>query len=153
MDSPAPGKGFRRSRTFVHRAVRSQVAEERAKGGAELERQMLLAQLARPKMRWQCAEGERPCPFVTCRHHLALEVTTGGGLKLYHPESDLEDLPDTCALDVAERGGITLDEVAKRLNVTRERVRQVETIALKKFRKRMTNAARDLPGARGATGA
>lgn len=151
--APAPGQGFRRSRVFQRRAVRFQVIEERAAGGADLERQILLTQLARPKKRWQCAGGDRPCPFVSCRHHLAVEVTSGGGLKLNHPDEDLAALLDTCALDVAERGGITLEEVAARLNVTRERVRQEETAALAKFKKRMTNAERAGPSAPRASGA
>ena len=37
----------------------------------------------------------------------------------------------TCALRVAEIGGMTLDEVGRVINVTRERVRQIETRALR----------------------
>lgn len=135
------GKGFRRSKAFLAKQVRRMVVQERAEGGADLERSMFMAALARPKKRWQCEQGDRPCPFLTCRHHLAVEVTAAGGLKLNHPDTELEELPDTCALDVAERGGVTLDEVARRLNVTRERIRQEEVAAVLKFRKRVPGSA------------
>jgi len=36
----------------------------------------------------------------------------------------------SCALDVADRGGATLEEVGALINVTRERVRQIEVMAL-----------------------
>lgn len=153
-DVPAPkrrGVGFRRTKTFTRKELRHQVVEERAAGGADLERQVLLAGLARPKKRWQCESGDRPCPFLTCRHHLAIEVTPAGGLKLNHPGAELDELLDTCALDVADRGGVTLEEVAKRLSVTRERIRQEEVAAFLKFKKRMT-ATRAEPSARRATG-
>jgi hypothetical protein len=38
---------------------------------------------------------------------------------------------------VAEHGGATLDEVAKEMGITRERVRQIEAVALARLRKRM----------------
>lgn len=39
-----------------------------------------------------------------------------------------------CALDYADRGGMTLEEVATELRCSRERVRQVERDALWKLR-------------------
>ena len=47
---------------------------------------------------------------------------------------DVWELEDTCALDVADRGGITLEEVGEILNLTRERIRQVEVRGLEKLR-------------------
>jgi hypothetical protein len=43
----------------------------------------------------------------------------------------------TCALDVAEAGGLTLEEVGNIIGVTRERVRQMQVRALEKLRKRV----------------
>jgi len=43
-------------------------------------------------------------------------------------------MPETCALDVADRGGATLGEVGSVLGVTRERVRQLEERALRRLR-------------------
>jgi hypothetical protein len=86
----------------------------------------------RPTTRRQCVGGARPCPWVSCQYHLYLEVDRTGTLVLNHPGATLEDLPDTCALDVADRGEATLQEAGEALGVTRERVRQIETVAMKR---------------------
>lgn len=89
-----------------------------------------------PRTRGDCSQMPRPCPYVSCRHHLFLDVAHNGTIKFICGEdaSTLPHLPDTCSLDVAARGPITRDEVAERLFVTRERIRQEEEIALEKLR-------------------
>ncbi len=42
---------------------------------------------------------------------------------------------DTCVLDVADRGGSTLQEVADILGITRQRVEQIQVDALAKLEK------------------
>lgn len=85
----------------------------------------------RPRTRGECRDRARPCPFVGCRHHLFLDVNPDTGSIIFNfPDRDFDQLDDTCALDVAERGGLTLDEVGRHMNLTRERIRQVEVRAL-----------------------
>lgn len=80
----------------------------------------------RPTTRGECEHALRPCPFVSCRHHLYLDVNPdNGSIKINWPGVELEDMPATCALDVADEGGTTLEDVAIALNLTRERARQV----------------------------
>ena len=51
---------------------------------------------------------------------------------------------ESCALEAAELGGITLEEVASRLSLTRERVRQIQQGALAKvWRRPCGNEGRD----------
>ena len=89
----------------------------------------------RPKARAECKDGIRPCPFVSCRFHLYLDVNpVTGTLKLNFPGLEVWEMPFTCALDVADMGGRTLEEVGQILNMTRERVRQLEASALKTIR-------------------
>jgi len=89
----------------------------------------------RPSKRSQCVSGPRPCLFVACKHHLYLDVNPEtGSVKLNFPDKEPWELKDTCALDIAERGGVTLEEVGEILNLTRERVRQVEVTGLTKMR-------------------
>ncbi len=94
----------------------------------------------RPRTRGDCVDGERPCPWVACRHHLALDVQPEtGSIKLNFPHIEPGELPESCSLDVAERGPQTLDAVGKLLNVTRERLRQIETVALRRLRSYVRN--------------
>ena len=72
----------------------------------------------------------RPCAFVGCRHHLYLDCTSRGSLKLNFPEKDWDEIPRSCSLDVAEDGEHTLEEIGDLMNVTRERARQLEARGL-----------------------
>ena len=94
-----------------------------------------IATYDRPRTRGDClpggCNGERPCPWVSCKAHLALDVDeVNGSIKVNFPDLEVWELRDTCALDVADRDGITLEEVGKLMNLTRERVRQLELQAL-----------------------
>lgn len=107
----------------------------------ELERGRMLfpeTEYERPRSRGDCMHGphaERPCPFVSCKHHLFLDVNDRtGSIKLNFPDLEVWDLPETCALDIADRGGITLEEVGVIMNLTRERIRQLETRGLAKLK-------------------
>jgi hypothetical protein len=73
--------------------------------------------------------------FVSCKHHLYLDVNPStGSIKLNFPDKEIWEMEQTCALDVADKGGITLEEVGTIMNLTRERIRQVETRGLLKLR-------------------
>lgn len=87
-----------------------------------------------PLVRADCAGGERPCPFVTCRYHLWLDVTKRGNVVFNFPDLEPGDLEPSCALDVLEeRGALTLEETARALNLTRERVRQIEEMVRRRL--------------------
>ena len=88
----------------------------------------------RPRVREACVGAERPCPFVSCKHHLFLDVSSRtGAIKLNFPDLEVWEMRETCALDVADRGGTTLEEVGAIMNLTRERIRQVEVKGLAKL--------------------
>jgi hypothetical protein len=88
---------------------------------------------AAPASRDECRAGVRPCPWVSCRFHLYLDVNPRtGSLKLNFPDQEPHELSCSCSLDVAEEGGLTLEDVGALLNLTRERARQLEAMALAK---------------------
>jgi hypothetical protein len=91
--------------------------------------------IPRPTTREECRGEARPCPWVACKHHLYLDVNPEtGSIKINFPDLEPWELQHTCALDVAERGGITLEEVGEIMNLTRERIRQVEVRGLLKLK-------------------
>lgn len=77
----------------------------------------------------------RPCVFVACRLNLFLDVNEDtGAIKLNFPQLDPDQMTVSCVDDVAQRGGVTLEEVGAIVNLTRERVRQIEVRGLDKMK-------------------
>ncbi len=130
-------KGRRRSKTMSRKEMARQMRRERAAGGLDPELVQLMNRLdeIRPKNRSECINAERPCLFISCKYHLYLDVNPEtGSVKMNFPDKEIWELEETCALDVADKGGITLEEVGEIMNLTRERIRQVEMRGLEKIR-------------------
>ena len=88
----------------------------------------------KPSTRADCKGGPRPCPFISCKHHLYVDVSPRtGAIKLNFPDLEVWELSESCALDIADHGGTTLEDVGAIMNLTRERIRQVEVKALAKL--------------------
>lgn len=126
----------RRSRR--KREVRAKTISVKRMTKRELELGRMLypdMEISRPVTRAECVGSERPCPFVSCKHHLFLDVSAKtGAIKLNFPDLEVWEMKETCALDVADRGGTTLEEVGAIMNLTRERIRQVEVKGLAKLK-------------------
>lgn len=92
----------------------------------------------RPTTRSDCEHGindQRPCPWVACKFHLYLDVNPDtGSIKINFPDRESWELRETCSMDVAERGGSTLEKVGELMNFTRERTRQIEVRGLLKLK-------------------
>jgi hypothetical protein len=78
-----------------------------------------------------CRKLPGPCPHAVCRFNLTAEGRDSRGAKPAHEVAPV--LREACALEAADQGGMTLEEIASRLALTRERVRQIELGALKKL--------------------
>lgn len=99
---------------------------------------------ARPRTRAACPPDAAECAHVSCAMHLALDVhPLTGSIKINvpfthdadgMPDLDLDALPHRCALAAAEAGGMTLEDVGAAMNLTHERIRQLEDLALAKLR-------------------
>jgi hypothetical protein len=96
--------------------------------------ELLVSQTRRFPSVDECSrEGNAACRNTHCRYHLEHR---GYGEHRLKPTRD-------CALDVANEGEHTLDEVAAVLGVSAEHVRQVEARALRKLRRSMRDASGD----------
>lgn len=127
----------RRSKTMSRKEMARDLRRRRLLGTVDADEQALLTEISgsRPKSRADCISSPRPCVFVSCKYNLYLDVNPEtGSIKLNFPDKEIWELEYTCALDVAEKGGITLEEVGEIMNLTRERIRQVETRGLEKVR-------------------
>lgn len=134
LDSEITSDGKRRRRRS---RTRARTISIRRLSKSELNRGRMLYpedDYWKPQTRTECANMERPCPFVSCKYHLYIDVhPVRGSIKINFPDLEIWEMTETCALDVADRGGITLEEVGEIMNLTRERVRQVETAGLAKL--------------------
>lgn len=100
----------------------------------------------RPRVRGDCANSPRPCPWVSCRHNLFLDIDGKGSIKFTHPGLDVDQMVDTCSLDVADdairkalempddHGALGLRAVGDFLGIGLERARQIERKALAQMR-------------------
>ena len=86
----------------------------------------------RPRKRGECLDLPRPCPYVGCRYHLCLSVNHRGDITLLG-EVGVDALDQTCALDVADAGPTLRDDIGRWFHLSRERIRQIEEIALAKI--------------------
>ena len=82
-----------------------------------------------PQSRGECQSAERPCLFVACKFSLYLDVTRAGSLVVNFADLEPDEMGESCALDIAERGGESLDVVARAMGLTKQRVAQIEDMA------------------------
>ncbi len=110
-----------------------------------------LLPVSRPLTRGDCRDVPRPCPFVSCRFNLLIDVNAHGAIRF-----NATDLPpvtpgtnnadfeasaehatdvwasaerlDSCALDVIAARGcdeMTFDQIASAIGVSRQRVERI----------------------------
>lgn len=106
----------------------------------------------KPQTRADCRSMPRPCPFVSCRHHLYLDITRQNRINVNRLVDDMPveeallEMPETCSLDVAEKDELprprdgrgyldlpTYGEVGKLFGIKHDGVRKVELRALRKI--------------------
>ena len=123
-------KGRRRSKTIS----RKEMTRYRKRHPMDIDSINMIEE-QRPIQREECAKAPRPCLYVSCKYHLYLDVNpVTGSIKLNFPDKEVWELDETCSLDIADKGGITLEEVGEIMNLTRERIRQVEASVLTKLK-------------------
>jgi hypothetical protein len=124
-------------------------------------------------LRSECIGGHRPCPMVSCRHHLYTSEGEGDDLKLTYFNQMVEDgqtslfpseprgpqmvaprwkffdgipekaMPPSCSLDLADAGELSAEEIGALLGIDPERVRQLIDSAYEKYREAIEQGAVD----------
>ena len=90
-----------------------------------------------PRRRSECLSRKRPCPWVRCKHHFIWLVWD----KLRDKSNDeitdcITEMKFSCVLDIVDNyREMTLEQIGELLNLTRERVRQIEEKAITRIRK------------------
>lgn len=128
-----------RSKVYAIRKLKRLVEDGRTSSLPLFDDQLRGEDYDRPRTRDDCREGaingERPCPWVSCKHHLYLDINPeNGSLKINFPDLEPWELKHSCALDIADAGAVTLEEVGEIMNLTRERIRQLEVRGLIKLK-------------------
>lgn len=94
----------------------------------------VVAEYDRPKRAAECKETARPCPWVSCEHHLYLSVTPMGAIRFHHPDREPWELEETCALDVEERGGVTLEQAGSFAGMSVSGAKRIQRAFLTRLR-------------------
>jgi hypothetical protein len=113
----------------------------------------------KPTKRGECLGMPRPCPFVSCRHHIVKIKGPGDeGIRTDDHDDQTVDailaVKESCSLDVADRVAkdkeLSLAEVGEIMGFSRERARQVEMLeAAPKMRKEFAARGHDFTVQRG----
>lgn len=97
-----------------------------------------------PRTRGDCRDGARPCPYVRCRHHLYLNINPEtGAIRFNFRGLEVWELEDTCSLDVADRDGLSREQVAEVINRPVTSIRMVEVMGLHQLRERLEQDCAD----------
>lgn len=141
VESAEPTEGVLPPHSHRKRPVRAESISIKRMSKRELARGTMLypeqpgVDYERPQAREECESSERPCPFVSCKHHLYLDVSERtGSIKVNFPDLEVWELPETCALDIADEGERTLEQIGDALNITREAVRLIVDRATDKLK-------------------
>ncbi len=80
-------------------------------------------------------KGAGKCIHTHCRYSLLQERSHIDEWESEDFDELVDALPSTCALDLADLGGMRLEEVAMVMGMARPRVEQLEILALRKLAK------------------
>lgn len=132
-------QGVRRSKTISLKKLSRINALTEEEDDDDDDDDEILSKTHRPRTRGDCKNTPRPCPWAGCKYHLYLDVSPKtGSIKLNFPNlKDPSEMPAdrSCVLDVADKGDITLEDAGKIMNMTRERIRQMEANAIKRTKR------------------
>lgn len=91
-------------------------------------------EINKPIKRSQCKNGIRPCPYISCKYNLYIDVMYNGSIKYNFPNIEPWEMEDSCVLDLVDEEIIlNLQRIGDLLNISKEDVRQIEFKGLNKM--------------------
>lgn len=98
----------------------------------------------KPISRSDCVDAERPCPWVSCRYHMAHRLGSGHAnrptvrdgsedphLDILDPDKWATELPVSCMLDITDRGlPVSADECSEVMGISAHQVRKIAAKAV-----------------------
>ena len=102
-----------------------------------------------PVTRGDCIDAQRPCPYVSCKWHLLTTIASDG--RMYKardfderdPDSivaALVEMSETCTLDVADKGGMSEEEIGDIYGVSADKMKRDSMTAVARARARIMMA-------------
>lgn len=76
----------------------------------------------------------RPCIYAACKYNLYLDVKDNHSLVYNFPEKEIEELIDSCVLDIANEVNLTTEDIASMMNISDARLDQIEKVAYDKLK-------------------
>lgn len=90
-----------------------------------------------PKIRGHCENGPRPCPWILCKYHLYLDVAIESRSNGDHFGKTLTEIPETCALDLANGNGMEWEEIGEVLGTTGQTAANIGKLALNSLKDKL----------------
>jgi addiction module HigA family antidote len=109
--------------TLAERTEMDETLSELAAAGVDVDRARTFG---------ECPPG--PCGFLSCRHHLGIEVSRAGTVKILSNLDDIESWPQTCSLRAAAEGPLGVPEIAAMLNISAAAVQHIEADGIARMR-------------------
>lgn len=117
----------------------SRLSREERKFKAELDAERWAPE--RPKTLADCKRDgwfAGPCPWFGCRHHVGLNVSEQGAVKITFPELELESIRYTCTLRAAEEEGMSPERAAREMGMSLSSFEHEEIRAMRKLKETLS---------------
>ena len=81
--------------------------------------------MKKPTKRSHCKNSIRPCPWISCKHHMIWFVPSPHCLSNDQLLDKVINMKDSCDLDISDNGGVTEKKLAVILGLSLVRIRQI----------------------------
>ena len=109
-------------KVYTKEEIQQEIEKEKQ---IELFEEQIDVHIELPKTRGDCP-GYRPCIFARCVYHLKFDVSVLGHLIDNFPGVEVEDMEQTCCLDLADEGPMSQRKVSRATRIPQKEVEEIE---------------------------